>query len=281
MHNAAGQSSGHPHWHICLPHIPSRHQSKQKSQLFPSRHGGFKTNLLTLMFTLFGKKKTVIEQWVANYPKTAMDDIRVIDRYFKDVTGKKEVDLIPFVNVTADSLIYLPAWSIINGRKSKSKAQKQFNASRYYTENSIIEISMYLLFYSEWMCEGSSRVRPATKELIRRRFFKNLTSLTGTDYTRHFEARSSIYQNTIEEQIPERLKKFLCDTKVRGKVIYHEATTVDQRIDIHKPEGFTLLLDFDIIQTSIFDIYLREVVPALEKETDKKITEWFYLHLNK
>ena len=35
MQNAARQSSGDPHWHICLPHIPSRHQSKQKSQ--PSR----------------------------------------------------------------------------------------------------------------------------------------------------------------------------------------------------------------------------------------------------
>src|SRR5690606_9235763 len=23
------------HWHICLPHIPSRHQSKQKSQFLP------------------------------------------------------------------------------------------------------------------------------------------------------------------------------------------------------------------------------------------------------
>jgi hypothetical protein len=23
------------HWHICLPHIPSRHQSKQKSQFIP------------------------------------------------------------------------------------------------------------------------------------------------------------------------------------------------------------------------------------------------------
>ena len=35
IENAARQSSGDPHWHIGLPHIPSRHPSKQKSQ--PSR----------------------------------------------------------------------------------------------------------------------------------------------------------------------------------------------------------------------------------------------------
>jgi hypothetical protein len=33
MQNAAGQIRCFEHWHICLPHIPSLHQSKQKSQL--------------------------------------------------------------------------------------------------------------------------------------------------------------------------------------------------------------------------------------------------------
>lgn len=231
------------------------------------------------MFSLFRRKKTALEQWVENYPKTAAADIQLIDRYFKGTLTKKETGLTPFVNVTADSLIYLTGWSIINGRKNNT-AKKQLSGSKYYTDNSFIEIAMYLLFYSEFMCEGSSEVRPRTKELIRERFFRNLFSVTGVDYTKHFHARSLIYQNTVEDQIPELLRKFLHDTKVRGEVTYHESTNVDSRIDIHKPEGFTLLLDFDIIQTSFFDIYLREVLPALEKETNKKITQWFYLHLN-
>jgi len=33
MHNSAGQRRCFEHWHICLPHFPPRHQSKQKSQL--------------------------------------------------------------------------------------------------------------------------------------------------------------------------------------------------------------------------------------------------------
>jgi len=33
MHNAARQVRCFERWHICLPHIPARHQSKQKSQI--------------------------------------------------------------------------------------------------------------------------------------------------------------------------------------------------------------------------------------------------------
>jgi hypothetical protein len=34
MHSAAGQFRCFEHWHICLPHIPPRHQNKQKSLAF-------------------------------------------------------------------------------------------------------------------------------------------------------------------------------------------------------------------------------------------------------
>lgn len=36
MHNAAGQNRCYEHWHFCLPLIPARYQSKQKSPKFVS-----------------------------------------------------------------------------------------------------------------------------------------------------------------------------------------------------------------------------------------------------
>jgi hypothetical protein len=47
VHNSAGKCSGHPHWHICLPHIPARHQSKQKSQFLPRSTDNTTENELT------------------------------------------------------------------------------------------------------------------------------------------------------------------------------------------------------------------------------------------
>ena len=101
------------------------------------------------MFKFFSKQKTVLEKWVSDYRKSAIDDIRLIDKYFKHLITREEIGLIPFINVTADTLIFLPAWSIIDSRK-KSKSYKQAHGNEYYTENSAIEISLYLLFYSEF-----------------------------------------------------------------------------------------------------------------------------------
>ncbi len=45
MHNAAGQIRCFELWHFCLPLIPARHQSKQKSQE-PEKI--YKTNIMTV-----------------------------------------------------------------------------------------------------------------------------------------------------------------------------------------------------------------------------------------
>jgi hypothetical protein len=215
------------------------------------------------LFNWLKSSDTPFDKWVKSLPRQSKDDFDFIQRFLKkpdleifDRDPKIKLEKFkPFINLTADSLIYLPAGSITTLRKK--------DKDEYYSDNSIIEISLYLLFISSLL----GWHRQSLHDAIRKRFFSTLLTITNYDYNKIYDGRISIYESESENTIVKRLSAFLQDTKVRKAITYHETSE-------------SMLLDFDIYAVMRFEIYLVEVIPILMEQTRKKFSDWFYRYLN-